>query len=122
MDGSGWITEIALVNPGNTTLSGSVEFHAQSGQSASVGIGGQVNSSFSYSIPAKSSKKLQTSGTSNETIAGWVRIVPSSNAASPSRSVNLFPDRRRSDELRGRRSTGCSRYRISHVWGDGGRF
>ena len=83
VDGSGWITEIALINPGNTTLSGSVEFHAQSGESASVGIGGQVNSSFSYSIPPRSSKKMQTSGTSNGTIAGWVRIIPSSNAATP---------------------------------------
>jgi hypothetical protein len=87
VDGSGWITEIALVNPGNTTLTGSVEFRAPSGQSASIGIGGQVNNSFSYSIPPKSSKKLQTSGTSSGITTGSVRVIPSSNSAAPSGMV-----------------------------------
>jgi hypothetical protein len=74
VDGGGWITEIALVNPGNTTLTGSVEFRAPSGQ---------VNRSFDYSIPPKSSKKLQTSGTSSGITTGSVRVVPSSNSAVP---------------------------------------
>jgi len=82
-DGSGWITEIALVNPGDTPLTGRVEFRNPSGQNTNIGIGGQVNSSFAYSIPPKTSQKLQTSGTSNGITTGSVRVVPATNTAAP---------------------------------------
>ncbi len=83
-DGGGWTTQIVLVNPGDSLITGTVQFLNPSGGTAGVVVNGQANSSFAYSIPARSSQKLQTAGAAPSTQAGSVRVIPDSRAAAPS--------------------------------------
>ncbi len=87
-DGAGWTTQIVLVNPGDTTVAGSVQFFGQGTPTtaavpvtliaSSQGGSAQSGSGFNYSIPGRSSFKLVTAGTASTTTAGSVRISPSS--------------------------------------------
>jgi hypothetical protein len=70
-------------------VTGSLQFRAQAGLAATVSIGGQPGSSFDYTIPARSSQKLQTSGVSASALAGSVRVVPAANGVAPS-GVAIF--------------------------------
>ena len=83
-DGGGWTTQVVLVNPGDTPLTGIVQFRDLSGQPAAVSVSGQSSTSFAYSIPARSSQKLQTSGATGSILTGSVRVVPSTGTVSPS--------------------------------------
>jgi hypothetical protein len=88
-DGSGWSTQVVLVNPGDDTLSGTVQFFDQGSASAAakpvtVSIDGQSASSFPYSIPARSSRRFQTAGSGNTLLSGSVRVVPGGGTKSPS--------------------------------------
>jgi hypothetical protein len=88
-DGGGWTTQIALVNPTDSVLTGTVQFSDPSGNPAVVSVSGPASSSFSYSIPARSSQKLQTNGTGAFTTTGSVTVVPASTNAAPS-GVGIF--------------------------------
>jgi hypothetical protein len=77
------------VNPTDNVMTGNVGFRDQAGQAATVTIGGQSGSIFSYTIAARSSQKLQTSGVSASPIAGSVRVVPAANGFAPS-GVSIF--------------------------------
>jgi hypothetical protein len=86
-DSGGWTTQVVLVNSTDTAMAGSVQFFQQgtttaAAQPATVTIAGQSGSSFPYTIPARSSRKLQTSGQGAS--AGSVRVVPSANNNTPS--------------------------------------
>ena len=83
-DGGGWTTQFVLVNPSDNVLTGSVQFVGQSGGPATVAANGQSSSNFEYSIPARSSQKMQTAGTGASLILGSVRIIPASNTVVPS--------------------------------------
>lgn len=83
-DGAGWSTQVILVNPSDAILTGSVQFRNPSGQNATVTVNGQAGSSVTYSIPARSSGKLQTSGGSAGVTVGSVRVVPATGSSSPS--------------------------------------
>ena len=83
-DGGGWTTQIVLVNSGDSVLTGTVQFVDRSGQAATVGVNNQSNTSFAYSIPARSSQKLPTSGTATSIRTGSVRVVPAANTSVPS--------------------------------------
>lgn len=74
-DGGGWTTQIVLVNAADTPLSGTVQFFNQSGAATNT---------FGYSIPPRGSQRLQSAGTSSSIVAGWARVVPAANTASPS--------------------------------------
>jgi hypothetical protein len=82
-DGGGWTTQIVLVNPTDSVLTGTVQFLGQTGVAAPIAVNGQSGSNFEYSIPARSSQKLQTGGTSSE-IVGSVRIIAAANSVVPS--------------------------------------
>jgi sugar lactone lactonase YvrE len=82
-DGGGWTTQILLVNPGNTALTGNVEFHDDNGALTSVAIGGQTNQTFSYAVPPGSSQKLATDGAGATSTSGSVRIIPTDGGAAP---------------------------------------
>jgi len=87
-EGTGWSTQIVLVNPTDAVISGSIQFFASTGGPQSVTpAGGQSASSFSYSIPRRSSFKLATSGTAPSLLSGSVRVVPGSGTSSPSAVV-----------------------------------
>src|SRR5438132_4123374 len=82
-DGGGWTTQILLVNPGDTSLGGTVEFRGDDGSLTSVSISGQTKSAFTYAVPPRSSQKLATDGTASTVTSGSVRIIPSDGGAAP---------------------------------------
>ncbi len=97
-DGGGWKTQVILVNPSETTISGTVQFVGQGSASAAgrpvtVTIGGQTADTFNYSIPPGSSRALQTAGSASEVLSGSVRVQPFSAQATPS-VMEVFSFRR----------------------------
>lgn len=87
-DGGGWTTQVVLVNGSDQTLTGTVQFFGQGSASApaqpvAVIIGGVTASSFTYTIPARSSRVLKTSGAAAAIAAGSVRIVPQPGSQTP---------------------------------------
>ena len=90
-DGGGWTTQIVLVNPTDSTITGTVQFFSQgtataAGTAITLTANGSPANSFSYSIPRQSSFKLVTAGLLPSTAAGSVRVTPASGA-SPSSLV-----------------------------------
>jgi hypothetical protein len=88
-DGGGWTTQVILVNPTDTTLTGSIQFMGQGTSTTAatpvtLTANGQTNNTFTYSIPRRSSFKLLTSGAPAATLSGSVRVVPDAGKASPS--------------------------------------
>ena len=88
-DGGGWTTQVILVNPTDDTLTGTVQFFEQgtgagAAQPVAMRVDGQTASTFSYTIPGRSSQRLQTAGTGSSIQAGSVRVTPSTNAQAPS--------------------------------------
>src|SRR5262249_51853073 len=55
-DGGGWLTQLVLTNPGDSTITGSVQFLDPQGTPAVLKISNQTDSSFTYSIPPRSSR------------------------------------------------------------------
>jgi len=82
-DGGGWTTQIVLANPTDSVVTGTVQFRDPSGAPATVNVNNQTGASFPYSIPPRSSQKLQTAGTGLSTAAGSVRVVPGANSPAP---------------------------------------
>jgi len=87
--GGGWTTQILLVNPGNSTLAGTVEFRAEDGSLATVVINGESKSSFAYAVPPHSSQKLVPDGSAAAPTTGSVRIMPSDGGVAPVPLVNF---------------------------------
>jgi sugar lactone lactonase YvrE len=81
--GTGWTTQVVLVNPTDKSLNGSVEFRDPSGQIV-TSVAGPFNNNFSYSIQPRASVTLQTYGASSALVTGSVRIIPASNTTAPS--------------------------------------
>jgi len=79
-DGGGWRTNIVLVNPTDSALSGMAAF---------VTTSGTTLNSAAYSIPARASQRLQTPGTATTISTGSVRITPAANTSAPS-GVAIF--------------------------------
>jgi hypothetical protein len=82
-NGGGWTTQILLVNPGDTTLAGTVEFRNEDGSLATVVINGQSDSSFPYAVPPHASQRLVPDGSAVSTTTGSVRIIPGDGGAVP---------------------------------------
>ncbi len=82
-DGGGWTTELLLVNRSSTTLTGTVEFRDDSGALTTVAIGGQSGSTFAYTVPPHSSRKLSTDGRGPAPIVGSIRVLPADEEAAP---------------------------------------
>jgi sugar lactone lactonase YvrE len=61
-DGNGWVTQILLINPTHTALSGTLEFRDDSGALTNMSSGGQNSTTFNYSIPPRSSHRLSSDG------------------------------------------------------------
>jgi hypothetical protein len=77
IDGAGWETEIQLVNPTDSVLSGVVNFFpALNGTSSDPDL--------FYEIPSRSAVKLRTSNLGSERRTGWVRVSPLGGTTMPS--------------------------------------
>src|SRR5688572_30209870 len=80
-------THILLVNPADSAMSGTVQFFNQGsgsipGAPTNISIGGQVNSSFPYSIVGRSSV-LSMAGTASLMTRGSVCVVPTAGGSAP---------------------------------------
>ena len=83
-DGGGWMTELILVNPLDVPIGGSVEFFEPAGDPGSLTVDGQTDSGFPYSIPARTSQRLRTSGAASTAQVGALRISPAGGDVAPS--------------------------------------
>ena len=84
-DGGGWTTQIVLVNPSDSPVTGTVQFLDQSGMAAPVAV--NINPSFIYAVSSRSLQRLQTSRTGTATMSGSVRLIPAANTIAPSALV-----------------------------------
>jgi hypothetical protein len=92
-DGTGWTTQIFLVNPTDSAMTGNVQFiDNATGTPRNVTIAGQTGSSFPYSIPARSSRKFATAGTSPgpQAAQGSVRVVPTAAGGATPTALVVF--------------------------------
>lgn len=83
-DGNGWFTQIVLVNPGDTALTGTVRFTNPAGGPQPVNVDGTSSSSFGYTLPPRAVVRLQTAGVAADALSGTVRVVPDTGMAAPS--------------------------------------
>ena len=82
--GEGWTTEVLLLNPGETTLTGTVLLHSS----------GLPLANFEYSIPSKSARAIRVSAesltnTGDRVRTGMVRVVTAAGSESPDGSLVL---------------------------------
>ena len=88
--GGGWVTQVILVNPTDSTIAGTVGFLGPgSGTAAASPViltldDGSTGSDFDYSIPPRSSQRFTTANPFGELNSGSVRAVPDSGNAAPS--------------------------------------
>ena len=89
-DGGGWTTQVVLINPTDSTVTGTVGFLGSgSGTMAALPVDlilddGSVGSNFAYSIPARSSRRITTSNPDGTTSVGSVRATGEGGSAMPS--------------------------------------
>jgi hypothetical protein len=82
-DGDGWSTQVALTNTSDEVMTGSVQFFGPGGQGLTLTVDGQSGTRFDYSIPARTSRRLQTSGSATTTTLGSIRVSPASGSRTP---------------------------------------
>jgi len=73
-DGGGYATQVILANPGETQVSVTLDLFTSKGSPLTATVNGVANSSFSYTIKARGSLFLKTSGTAAQVSTGWVRV------------------------------------------------
>ena len=89
-DGSGWATQVILVNPTVRTITGTVRFLDQGSATAAAAPAvrtledGRTGSSFVYSIPPNGSYRIVTSNPSGGVSVGSVRAIPDNGHRAPS--------------------------------------
>ena len=88
--GGGWATQVILVNPTDSTITGTVGFlEPGSGTIAASPViltldDGSTRSDFDYSIPPRSSQRFTTSNPLGRVSSGSVRATPIGGTAAPS--------------------------------------
>jgi hypothetical protein len=82
-DGGGWTTQIILVNPGDSSISGNISFTNPNGQAATLTANGQTLHTFPFSIAPRTSFKLLTAGTGSAIQYGSVQISPNTGSGAP---------------------------------------
>jgi hypothetical protein len=80
-DGSGWQTQVILVNPTDSSMAGNITFLTPTGQT--------IGASSGFSIPQHSSFKLVTPGTASTIQTGSVQVIPASGNMTPT-AVSIF--------------------------------
>ena len=89
-DGSGWATQVILVNPTDETIAGTVEFLGQGSATTAAAPAvrtledGRTGSSFEYSIPPNGSYRIVTSNPPGAPSVGSVRAIPDNGHRAPS--------------------------------------
>ncbi len=94
-DGSGWTTQIVLVNPTDEAIGGTVRFFGQgSGSAAASPVtllldDGRSGSEFSYSIAPRSSRRLRTGNPAGVLNVGSLRVAADTGTSSPT-ALGIF--------------------------------
>ena len=94
-DGAGWATQVILVNPTDSTISGRVQFFGTGSETAAASpatitlTDQQVGSEFTYTISPRSSTRLETSNPPGSTQVGSIRVIADSGTSAPS-GVGVF--------------------------------
>ena len=89
-DGSGWATQVVLVNPTEGTITGTVGFLGQGSDTAAVAPvvltldDGSTGSDFDYSIAPRSAQRFTTANPPGGLAVGSVRATPNSGNDAPS--------------------------------------
>ena len=89
-DGSGWATQVILVNPTNDTITGTVRFLGQGSETTAAAPAvrtledGRTGSSFEYSVPPNGSYRIVTSNPPSGVAVGSVRAIPDDGHRAPS--------------------------------------
>ena len=89
-DGSGWETQVVLVNPTDRTITGTVAFMGPGSDTAAAAPAiltlddGRTRSDFDYSIAPRSAQRFTTSNPPGGLAVGSVRATPSSGNPAPS--------------------------------------
>jgi hypothetical protein len=73
-DGGGWASQFVLVNPSDHPISGTLAF---------FDVDGQSNSTITYSIPPRSSRKLSTSGSASQLQVRSAKVIPTALSLPP---------------------------------------
>ena len=88
--GGGWVTQVILVNPTDSTITGTVGFVGPGSDTIAASPvvltldDGSTGSNFDYSIHPRSAQRFTTSNPSGALKAGSVRATPNSGNATPS--------------------------------------
>jgi len=83
-DGGGYTTTVILTNPSAATQAGTISIFDDAGNALSVRpVGGDIGSSFSYSIPAAGTFVFRTDGSPESVRVGWARVTPNSGSTAP---------------------------------------
>ncbi len=86
-DGTGWVTQVILVNPTDETIAGKIQFVDQGSATAPAALtlaDGRTGSEFPYSIPARGSRRFTTSNPTGRVTSGSVRATPDEGSVAPS--------------------------------------
>ena len=89
-DGSGWTTQVILVNPSDSAISGTVQFLGEgNGMTEAPPLSlmlndGSTGSTFSYSIPPRSVRRLTTANPSGALSVGSLRAKAAGGSTLPS--------------------------------------
>ena len=89
-DGSGWATQVILVNPTDDTIAGTVQFLDQGSATTAAAPAvrtledGRTGSSFEYSIPPNGSYRIVTLNSPGSVAVGSVRAIPDNGHRAPS--------------------------------------
>jgi sugar lactone lactonase YvrE len=75
VNGASWLTQILLVNPADTALSGRLEFRDDGGSPTDVTMDGQTDVAFAYNVAPRTSRRIVAAG-SDSLMTGSVRVVP----------------------------------------------
>jgi hypothetical protein len=88
-DAGGWKTRLFLVNPTDQTISGIFQFFGEGTATVpasplTLNVGGQVSSTFSYSIRPRSSASFETLGPNTiATRLGSIQVTPAGGTTAP---------------------------------------
>ncbi len=83
-DGEGWRTTLVLINTTDTAISGELRVYDSAGRPSQATLNGSTNSTFAYSMPARTASVFQSAATSQSVRVGSVQIIPSGSNAGPS--------------------------------------
>jgi hypothetical protein len=81
--GGGWVTDIVLVNPTDTRISGRIQPLGKSGEPLRLTIDGQANTSFGYQIEPRAARRFRATEAGVITLSGSVWITADAGNDAP---------------------------------------